>query len=156
MFQVQNTADVPVMSFTTEDFGVLENDEAASPTESAMRIRKQHEIPYTLYTVLMLDNSLSVGADLDEIRAASSSAHWTRISTLCALTAFRQHLWDSPQGARRDTGICVYSKAADQIGEELQITNDPVAPRSAGTVGTSSGPATLTRSRWSRQTPCPA
>ena len=71
MFQVKNTDGDPITSFTTDVFEVEENGNSVSPTESAMRIRKQDEIPYSLYTVLMLDNSISVGENIEEIKSAA-------------------------------------------------------------------------------------
>ena len=68
MFQVTNSSDMAVSSLGTVNFGVQEDGEEVSPTESAMRIRKRDEIPYSLYTVIMLDNSASVGTSLNDIK----------------------------------------------------------------------------------------
>lgn len=73
MFQVTDMQGNGVSSLTTEDFEVLENGEPVSPTESAMQIRKQGVIPYTLKTVLLIDNSYSVGDRLSEIKNAARS-----------------------------------------------------------------------------------
>ena len=73
LFAVRDTLDRGVTGLKTEDFKVLENGQAVSPTESAMSIRKRAAAPYTLKTVLMLDNSLSVGESLVEIKAAAVS-----------------------------------------------------------------------------------
>ncbi len=73
MFHVTNEDDVPLTTLTTEDFTVEEDSQPVSPTESAMRIRKQDEMPFTLYTVLMLDNSLSVGSNLAAIKEAAKT-----------------------------------------------------------------------------------
>ena len=73
MFQVTDMQGNGVSSLTTEDFEVLENGEPVSPTESAMQIRKQGVIPYTLKTVLLIDNSYSVGDKLSEIKNAAKS-----------------------------------------------------------------------------------
>ncbi len=73
MFQVTDMQGNGVSSLTTEDFEVLENGDPVSPTESAMQIRKQGVIPYTLKTVLLIDNSYSVGEKLSEIKNAAKS-----------------------------------------------------------------------------------
>lgn len=71
MFQAKESDGTPISDLTTEDFSILEEGSAVSPTEAALRIRKQNEIPYTLYTVLMLDNSMSVGNNIIDIKAAA-------------------------------------------------------------------------------------
>mgnify|MGYP006279311521 CR=1 FL=1 len=71
MFQVTDMQGNGVANLTTEDFEVLENGAPVSPTESAMQIRKQGVIPYTLKTVLLIDNSTSVGDKLSEIKNAA-------------------------------------------------------------------------------------
>jgi len=71
MFQVTEENGGGVDTLVTDDFTVLEDNEKVSPTESAMHIRKKDAIPYTLYTVLMLDNSRSVEANLAEIKEAA-------------------------------------------------------------------------------------
>ncbi|MCF8232099.1 MAG: VWA domain-containing protein [Bacteroidales bacterium] len=73
MFQVTDMQGNGVSSLSTEDFEVLENGDPVSPTESAMQIRKQGSIPYTLKTVLLIDNSFSVGDKLPEIKNAAKS-----------------------------------------------------------------------------------
>ena len=73
MFQVTDMQGNGVSSLTTDDFEVLENGETVSPTESAMQIRKQDVIPYTLKTVLLIDNSYSVEGKLSEIKDAAKS-----------------------------------------------------------------------------------
>lgn len=73
MFQVTDMEGNGVSTLSTNDFEVLENDAAVSPTESAMQIRKQDVIPYTLKTVLLIDNSFSVGDNLSEIKSAAKS-----------------------------------------------------------------------------------
>ncbi|RKU26969.1 hypothetical protein C6499_12580 [Candidatus Poribacteria bacterium] len=73
MFTVQDTDGRGISHLTTENFEVTENGQAVSPTESAMYIRKRAAAPYALKTVLMLDNSLSVKADLERIKAAAVS-----------------------------------------------------------------------------------
>jgi len=71
MFQVTDMNDLGIDYLQTEDFSVFEDDQPVSPTESAMHIRKKDQIPYTLKTVLLLDNSASVGANLQEIKNAA-------------------------------------------------------------------------------------
>ena len=71
LFQVRDDAGQGVDFLSTENFEVLENNRAVSPTESALQVRKKDTLPYTLRTVLMIDNSASVAADLAQIRAAA-------------------------------------------------------------------------------------
>lgn len=73
MFQVSDGDGKGVDSLLTKDFIVLEDDKAVSPTESAMKIMKKDAIPYKLKTVIMLDNSASVGDNIVEIRRAALS-----------------------------------------------------------------------------------
>ncbi len=73
MFQVTDMQGNGVSTLTTNDFAVLENESPVSPTESAMQIRKQDVVPYSLKTVLLIDNSYSVGDKLSEIKNAAKS-----------------------------------------------------------------------------------
>ncbi len=73
MFQVTDMDGNGVANLTQEDFRVLEDNQPVSPSESAMQIRKQEVIPYKMKTVLMLDNSYSVGSNLSEIKSAAKS-----------------------------------------------------------------------------------
>ena len=73
MFQVSDMDDKGVDNLITEDFEVKEDDKEVSKTESAMQIRKKDVIPYTLKTVLLLDNSASVGDKLNEIKNAANA-----------------------------------------------------------------------------------
>ncbi|HLP51274.1 MAG TPA: VWA domain-containing protein [Chitinophagales bacterium] len=71
-FQVTDNENKGVTDLTASDFTLLENGTAISPTESDMRIRKADELPYTIKTVLLLDNSLSLSqADLDKVKQAA-------------------------------------------------------------------------------------
>ncbi len=71
MFQVTDRKMAGIPNLKTEDFVVYEDDMEYSPTESFPIIRKRENIPYALQTVLLLDNSASVGANLGEIKAAA-------------------------------------------------------------------------------------
>jgi len=73
MFQVTDMNGNGIDTLETADFEVFEDDQAVSPTESAMNIREKEDIPYVLKTVLMLDNSSSATANLEEIKAAAIS-----------------------------------------------------------------------------------
>lgn len=73
MFQVTDMQGDGVSTLSTSDFEVLENDQPVSPTESAMQIRKQDVVPYSLKTVLLIDNSFSVGDNLEEIKNAAKN-----------------------------------------------------------------------------------
>ncbi len=71
MFQATDMDGRGIDNLTTTNFQVLEDNQPVSPTESAMQIKKKDLIPYTLETVLLLDNSLSVGSNLSEIKKAA-------------------------------------------------------------------------------------
>lgn len=71
MFQVTDMGNSGIADLQTGDFMVYEDGVAYSPTESFPIIRKRENIPYTLKTVLLLDNSASVGANIDEIKSAA-------------------------------------------------------------------------------------
>ena len=71
MFQVTDMRESGIADLQTGDFMVYEDGFTYSPTESFPIIRKRENIPYTLKTVLLLDNSASVGANLDEIKSAA-------------------------------------------------------------------------------------
>lgn len=73
MFQVTNLENKGVDNLSTENFEVYEDSKKVSPTESYMSIKKREAISYKLKTVLMLDNSASVGANIDEIKKAAIS-----------------------------------------------------------------------------------
>lgn len=71
LFQVTDLNGNGIPGLLTQDFEVQENFVAVSPTESAMHIKKKDQIPYVLKTVLMLDNSTSIAAELAQIKAAA-------------------------------------------------------------------------------------
>ncbi len=71
MFQVSNMEGKGVSSLKTEDFEVTEDGQAVSPTESAMQIKKKDALAYNIKTVLMLDNSKSVGNNIEQIKSAA-------------------------------------------------------------------------------------
>jgi len=73
MFQVTDLNGIGVSNLETSNFEVLENGQPVSPTESAMHIKKKDIIPYTLKTVLLIDNSLSVADNLAEIKNSALS-----------------------------------------------------------------------------------
>jgi hypothetical protein len=73
MFQVADLDGSGISDLTTDDFVVLEDNAQVSPTESGMVIKKKSASPYTFKTVLMLDNSTSVTANLSQIKDAAVS-----------------------------------------------------------------------------------
>lgn len=73
MFQVKNGLQKGVSDLHTEDFEILEDNKAVSPTESAMNVMKKDAVPYSLKTVLLIDNSASVGTNFDQIKTAAKS-----------------------------------------------------------------------------------
>jgi len=70
-FQVTDGNGLGVSNLTTGDFNIYEDGNPVSPTESFPLIKKRQELPYRLKTVLMIDNSASVGANLEEIKNAA-------------------------------------------------------------------------------------
>lgn len=72
LFQVLNLEGQGVDNLTTADFLILENDRPPDTSEMNMKIRKREENPYTLKTILMLDNSTSLEGQIDSIRNAAS------------------------------------------------------------------------------------
>jgi hypothetical protein len=73
MFQVTDREGKGIANLVTDDFQVSEEGAAVSPTESAMTIKKKEALPYRIKTVLMLDNSASVGSNLEEIKTAATT-----------------------------------------------------------------------------------
>ncbi|MBU2652215.1 MAG: VWA domain-containing protein [Bacteroidetes bacterium] len=73
MFQVVNGYGKGISNLTTENFTVYEDNQAVSPTESALSIMKKDAVPYQLRTLLMIDNSVSVGSNLADIKKAAKS-----------------------------------------------------------------------------------
>ncbi|MFC2106799.1 VWA domain-containing protein [Bacteroidota bacterium] len=73
MFQVKDGFHKGVSDLTTEDFEIFEDNQSVSPTESAMNVMQKDAIPYSLKTVLLIDNSASVGGNLSQIKAAAKS-----------------------------------------------------------------------------------
>jgi uncharacterized protein (TIGR02145 family) len=71
MFQVSDLNGKGVDNLSTSDFEVQEDSQPVSPTESAMIINKKESLDYEMKTVLMIDNSLSVGNNIDEIKNAA-------------------------------------------------------------------------------------
>ncbi len=68
LFQALRPSGVGVEDLRTEDFEVLEDEQRVSPTESNNEIKKWDRLPYTFYTVLMLDTSRSVADYLEAIK----------------------------------------------------------------------------------------
>jgi uncharacterized protein (TIGR02145 family) len=71
MFEVTDLTGRGVPYLTTEDFQVQENGTAVSPTESALTVKNKEGIAYNMKTVLLLDNSASVGSNIEEIKSAA-------------------------------------------------------------------------------------
>lgn len=73
MFEVTDLTGKGVPNLVTSDFEVQEDGKAVSPTESAMTVKNKDGIAYNMKTILMLDNSASVGSNLDEIKNAAKN-----------------------------------------------------------------------------------
>jgi uncharacterized protein (TIGR02145 family) len=71
MFEVTDSDGKGVPNLVTSDFVVEEDGQAVSPTESAMTVKNKDGIAYSVKTVLMLDNSTSVGSNLNEIKSSA-------------------------------------------------------------------------------------
>ncbi len=73
MFEVTDGNGKGIPNLTTSDFEVQEDGKAVSPTESAMTVKNKDGIAYNMKTVLMLDNSASVGSNIDDIKNAAKN-----------------------------------------------------------------------------------
>ncbi len=71
LFQVVDLNGVGIDNLTTADFTLLEDNQVISPSESNMQIQKRQQNPYTLQTVLVLDNSTSLTSEISQIRSAA-------------------------------------------------------------------------------------
>ena len=70
MFQVTDPSGKGIDDLVAGDFEVLEDGKSISPTESSLRIRKRDTLPFYLYTFLLIDNSKSIGDDLEQVKEA--------------------------------------------------------------------------------------
>lgn len=73
MFQALDPSGNGVDNLTTNNFDLYEDNLPVPVSESYLNIKKREETPYTLKTVLMLDNSTSVQQNLAEIKSAALS-----------------------------------------------------------------------------------
>lgn len=73
MFQVLDPSGNGVDNLTTTNFDLYEDNLPVPVSESYLNIKKREETPYTLKTVLMIDNSTSVQQNLAEIKNAALS-----------------------------------------------------------------------------------
>ncbi len=73
LFQVFDKKGKGVDDLLTQDFKVLEDEKTISQSESQMTIQKNGEIEYKIYTVLLIDNSMSIGDNLEIIKSSSKS-----------------------------------------------------------------------------------
>lgn len=71
MFEVTDGDGKGVATLVTSDFEVMEDGKAVSPTESAMTVKNKDGIIYNMKTVLLLDNSASVGNNINDIKNAA-------------------------------------------------------------------------------------
>jgi len=71
LFQVVDLNGIGIDNLTTSDFTLLEDNQVISPSESNMKIQKRQQNPYTLQTVLVLDNSTSLTGEISQIRSAA-------------------------------------------------------------------------------------
>ena len=71
LFQVLDFNGKGVDFLTTSDFELYEDGEKISESESQMQIFKKGQTPFELRTVLMLDNSTSLGPDIDQMKSAA-------------------------------------------------------------------------------------
>ena len=71
MFSVTDQNNKGVDYLTNSDFSVLEDNAPTSPSETFRYVRKMQQIPSKIKTVLLLDNSTSVSADIEVIKNAA-------------------------------------------------------------------------------------
>ncbi len=72
LLQVVDLNGSGVVNLTEGDFEVYEDGEPVSVSESKLTIKKRDQLPYNIYTVLMLDNSTSLKDSIDAIRSSAS------------------------------------------------------------------------------------
>ncbi len=72
LFQVVDFNGKGIDFLTTSDFELFEDGEKISQSESQMQILKKGQTPFELKTVLMLDNSTSLGNDLTQLKTAAT------------------------------------------------------------------------------------
>ncbi len=74
LFQASDQYGNAIPDLQTSDFTLLENDLPVSETETSLSIVPHQELPFTLRTVVMIDNSSSIQPDdLEKIKSAVSS-----------------------------------------------------------------------------------
>ena len=73
MFQVADLNKHGFTNLVLEDLRFNEDNRPLSPSESEVKLKKRGSPDYQLRTVLMLDNSASVGPNLQEIKAAAKA-----------------------------------------------------------------------------------
>ncbi len=71
LFQVRDLNGEGITNLTASDFEVYEDSQPLSLSESDLQINKHSGVPYTIKTVLMLDNSTSLEFQIDSIRNAA-------------------------------------------------------------------------------------
>ena len=71
IFQVTDQEGRGIDNFAQGHFEVRENNQLLSPSESSLQIRGLDAVPQQLKTVLVLDNSLSIGNDLAQVKNAA-------------------------------------------------------------------------------------
>ena len=72
MFHVTDLYGNGITYLTADSFEVSEDFEPLSLSESRLQIKRYDTVPYTIKTVLMLDNSTSLQNDIDRIRDAAT------------------------------------------------------------------------------------
>ena len=73
MFHVTDLYGQGTTHLTADSFEVYEDSEPLTLSESELQIKRYDAVPYTIKTVLMLDNSTSLQNDIDQIRSAATA-----------------------------------------------------------------------------------
>ncbi|MCL6098324.1 MAG: VWA domain-containing protein [Bacteroidetes bacterium] len=73
MFQVVDMTNRGVTYLDSTYFDVYEDGAPLSVSEAKLSIKKRTQVPYKIRTVLMLDNSTSLNAEINQIRIAASN-----------------------------------------------------------------------------------
>ena len=68
VFQVQDLNGNGITDLKADNYEVYEDSQILSPSESNIQIKRKGAVPYTIKTVLMLDNSTSLKNEIDSIR----------------------------------------------------------------------------------------
>jgi hypothetical protein len=142
LFQASDQYGNAISGLQTSDFKVLEDNEPVSETETSLSIVAHEELPFSLKTVIMVDNSSSIlPADLDRIKAAIKPlvVDANGNSTLLAQQQIALYTFDDTVTLVKD-----FSSNADSLADAI----DAIEPAQAITPTNFYGALIEGTSRW--------